>query len=143
MKTTSILTTIFNTNFLAYYRAHVAHVNVTGRNFISDHKLLGKVYEDLQAQVDTIAELLRTLKTMMPTSLNKVIAGSSISGDISGSADKLLKVVYDDLELLIKQHQTLVGIATEEKADEIANYAQDRILALKKLCWMLESTIGK
>ena len=39
----------FCDNFLCYFRSQVAHVNVVGRNFYSDHKLLGKIYEHLQA----------------------------------------------------------------------------------------------
>jgi cystathionine beta-lyase len=42
----------FAGNFVLYYRAHQAHVNIVGRNFASDHKLLEKVYEYLQGNID-------------------------------------------------------------------------------------------
>jgi DNA-binding ferritin-like protein len=98
MTTQEQLQQVFADNFVAYYRTHVAHVNILGRNFVSDHKLLGKIYEDLQGQTDQIAELLRTLQEFMPASLDQVIGSSQIStDDVAGSAEDLLMLVRDDL----------------------------------------------
>jgi DNA-binding ferritin-like protein len=47
----------------------------------------------------------------------------------------------EDLEYLVKEHRELITIATEEKQDQIANYAQDRVLALEKHIWMYRSTL--
>ena len=76
MNTLEQLIQVFNDNFTAYFRSHVAHVNIMGRNFVSDHKLLEKVYEDLQEQIDSIAEKIRTLDGFMPASLQEVINDS-------------------------------------------------------------------
>jgi DNA-binding ferritin-like protein len=127
---------------VAYFRAHVSHVNLVGRNFMSDHKLLGKIYEDLQTQTDSIAELLRTLQEFMPASLDAVIGSSQIStADVEGSADELLMLVRDDLEELRACHEELMEVAEADGHKEIANYAQDRILQLAKYIWMLDSTL--
>jgi DNA-binding ferritin-like protein len=37
----------FSANFVSYYRTHVAHVNIQGRMFYQDHKLLQKIYKFL------------------------------------------------------------------------------------------------
>lgn len=142
MTTTEQLTQVFNNNFVAYYRSHVAHVNITGRNFASDHELLLGIYESLQDQIDTIGELLRTLQEFMPDSIDDVLQNSSLPiGSLSGSSTELLSAVYDDIELLKEDYEELIRISTEEGHDEIANYAQDRVLALAKQCWMLRSTL--
>lgn len=142
MTTTEQLTQVFNNNFVAYYRSHVAHVNITGRNFASDHELLLGIYESLQDQIDTIGELLRTLQEFMPDSIDEVLQNSSLPiGSLSGSSTELLSAVYDDIELLKEDYEELIRISTEEGHDEIANYAQDRVLALAKQCWMLRSTL--
>jgi starvation-inducible DNA-binding protein len=142
MTTTEQLTQVFNDNFVAYYRSHAAHANITGRNFRSDHKLLQGVYERRQAQIDVIGELLRTLQEMMPTDLNEIISNSELSTDpIQGNADKLLELVYDDLEQLCECYKELNEIAEEEEHDEISNYAQEQILDLNKSLWMLRSTL--
>lgn len=142
MNTQEQLREVFNDNFMAYFRSHVAHVNIIGRNFASDHALLGGIYEDLQDQIDTVAELLRTLDEQMPNDLTEVIMGSSVeTGVMSGNADELLTSVMYDLEQLKMCHEELMEIAEKEGHKEIANYAQDRILAIAKFVWMLRSTL--
>jgi len=142
MTTESQLQQVFANNFVAYFRAHVAHVNIQGRNFMSDHKLLGKIYEDLQSQIDTTAELLRTLAEFMPASLETIMESSQISlADVLGDADQLLEDIKADLEELKASYEELMAISEEDGHKEIANHAQDRILTLAKYLWMLDSTL--
>ena len=142
MSTQQQLQQVFANNFVAYYRSHVAHVNIQGRNFYSDHKLLGKIYEDLQGQIDTIAELLRTLGEFMPASLEQVMGTSTVNfADITGDAQYLLEEIKADLEDLKGHNEELMMVAEADGHKEIANYAQDRILTLAKYVWMLDSTL--
>ena len=143
MTTVTQLTEVFNDNFMAYFRSHVAHVNIVGRNFASDHELLGGIYEELQGQIDTIAELLRSLGAFMPDNLMDVIDRSSVSTySMIGSADELISEVRGDLEQLKGCYEELMHVSSEEGHEEIANYAQDRILALAKHIWMLDATLS-
>ena len=136
------LTEVFNTNFVAYYRTHVSHVNIVGRNFYSDHKLLQKIYEELQGDIDTIAEFIRTLEAVMPESLGTVIEGSKIDDlDVFGSADELLESVLKDLTALISLYRELEEIAEEDDEDQISNFAQDRETVFTKFSWMLRATL--
>ena len=142
MTTVEALTQVFYDNFVAYFRSHAAHANVTGRNFASDHKLLQKTYEDLQAQIDTLGELLRTLQEFMPCDIQEILDNSNLdTGAIEGTAEELIEMGMSDLEYLVTEHRELIEIATEEKQDQIANYAQDRVLALEKHIWMYRSTL--
>jgi len=143
MTTAEQLTQIFKDNFVAYYRSHVAHANITGRNFRSDHKLLQGVYERRQAQIDVLGELLRTLKEYMPCDLSEVIAESQIGTDVlEGDADFLLECIKEDLEFLCNEYRELIVIAELEEQSQIANYAQEQVLDLDKSIWMLDSTLG-
>ena len=142
MNTQEQLTQIFKNNFVAYFRSHAAHVNITGRNFRSDHKLLQGVYERRQEQIDRIGELLRTMQEYMPCDINDVVSESTIPTDaIEGSADTLLETVMMDLEHLLDDFKTLIIIADNEGYDEIGNYAQDQALDLEKSIWMLRVTL--
>lgn len=143
MKTTEQLTQVFNDNFVAYFRSHVAHVNIMGRNFHSDHELLGGIYEELQGQIDTIAELLRSLKEFMPSDLQTVIADSHVpTFSMEGTSEELLSEVKDDLEHLKECYEELIKVSEDEGYDEIANYAQERVLSLAKHIWMLNATLS-
>jgi DNA-binding ferritin-like protein len=136
------LTQVFNDNFVAYYRSHAAHANVTGRTFRSDHKMLGGVYERRLAEVDKLGELLRTIQEFMPTDLFDILNNTTLPTDpIEGSADELLQLVQDDLEALRDCYIELELVATAESHEEIANYAQEQILDLNKSIWMLTSTL--
>ena len=142
MTTAELLTQIFKNNFVAYFRSHAAHVNITGRNFRSDHKLLQGVYERRQAEIDKIGEILRTCQEYMPCDITEVVADSTIPTDaIEGKADELLEAVMMDLEHLLEDFKALIVIATDEGLDEIGNYAQDQALDIEKSIWMLRSTL--
>lgn len=142
MTTAEQLTTVFNNNFVAYFRSHAAHVNITGRNFRSDHKLLQGVYERRQEQIDKIGEILRTMQEYMPCNIIDVINDSTIPTDsIEGSADTLLESVMMDLEHLLDDYKALIVIASKEGLEEISNYGQDQALDLEKSIWMLRSTL--
>lgn len=142
MTTAEQLTQVFYNNFVAYYRSHAAHVNVTGRNFRSDHKLLGGVYLRRQAEIDKIAEILRTMQEFMPSSLIDVCENSTIPTDaIEGSADEMLESVMMDLEHLLGDFRELQTISGDEGFNEIQNYAQDQILDIEKSIWMLKATL--
>jgi len=143
MNTTEQLTQIFKNNFVAYFRSHAAHVNITGRNFRSDHKLLEGVYERRQEQIDKIGEILRTQQEYMPCDIFELVQDSKIPTDaIEGSADKLLETVMMDLEHLLADFKELIVIADSEGLEEISNYGQDQALDLEKSIWMLRSTLS-
>jgi len=142
MTTAELLTQLFKNNFVAYFRSHAAHVNITGRNFRSDHKLLQGVYERRQAEIDKIGELLRTMQEYMPCDITEVVADSTIPTDaIEGKADELLETVMMDLEHLLEDYKALIIIASDEGLEEISNYAQDQALDIEKSIWMLRSTL--
>jgi len=143
MNTADQLLQVFNDNFVAYFRSHSAHVNIQGRNFQSDHTLLGEIYEDLQGQIDHIGELLRTLGEFMPRSIAEILDQSHIAdSDVDGNSDQLLELVKDDLEHLRDCYSELIVIAADDGNEPIGNYAQDRVLALNKYIWMLDSTLS-
>ena len=142
MNTADRLTQLFRDNFVTYLRAHAAHLNVTGRTFRSDHKMLEGVYTRRQEQIDRIGEILRSIQEYAPCDITELVAESRIPTDaIEGTADSLLETVMMDLEMLLDDFKELIGTANEEGLDEIANYAQDQALDLEKSIWMLRATL--
>lgn len=136
------LQAVFRDNFMAYYRAHVAHVNIQGRNFYSDHKLLGKIYQHLQDNIDHIAELIRTVGEFMPTDLQTVLVDAMIGDDpVTGTAQDMLEMVRTDLLALIDQYRQLDETAAEDELAEITDFAQAEIRALNQFVYFLDSTL--
>lgn len=142
MNTAQQLTQVFNDNFVTYFRSHAAHINIVGRNFRSDHKLLQGVYERRQAEIDVLGELIRTVGEFMPCCIADVLTDSHIMDlPVEGSADDMLESVRDDLEHLKECYQELIEISGNEGHTEIQNYAQEQVLDLSKSIWMLSSTL--
>ena len=137
-----ILEETFAANFVAYYRSHVAHVNIVGRNFASDHKLLQKIYEDLQGTIDPLAELLRTIGAKMPNDIATVLQISPFRDDpVEGDADELLQLVLDDQDKLMDLYKELDQAANLAGDIDISNFAQGRVGDHAKFRWMLRSTL--
>jgi DNA-binding ferritin-like protein len=135
---------VFAANFISYYRAHVAHVNVQGRNFYQDHKLLQKIYEYFQDNIDTLAEKLRTIKAEMPADLMTVLQISPIMDSPAwGSSTQLFEFVDESLETMIDQYKELYEAAELVDYIDISNFAQDQIGQLAKFRWMVEATTGE
>jgi DNA-binding ferritin-like protein len=132
----------FAANFVAYYKTHVAHVNIVGNNFYSDHKLLQKIYEDLQDNIDTYAEFLRIISSEMPKSLDDIIAISPITDSITtGDREELLTKVRNTLSSLQDMNVELYETAQSAGEIGIENFAQDRVNVLRKFIWMLDSIL--
>jgi starvation-inducible DNA-binding protein len=137
-----VLEETFSANFVAYYRSHVAHVNIIGRNFASDHKLLQKVYEDLQDNIDRLAELLRTIGAKMPNDIATVLAISPFRDEpTEGDSEELLQLVLDDQDRLMDLYKELDAAANEAGDIDISNYAQGRVGDHARFRWMLRSTL--
>lgn len=134
----------FAANFVSYYRSHVAHVNTVGRNFYADHKLLQKIYEYFQDNIDTLAEKIRTVKGTMPNSLANVLEISLLADrETTGTSLELLELVEENIEAMIDQYHELNDAAEAVNYIDISNYAQDQIGQLAKFRWMLESTLDE
>ena len=132
----------FSANFVCYYKSHVAHVNTKGRNFYQDHKLLKKIYEYLQEQIDPLAEKLRTCGAMMPNALSVVCETSPIEdSETEGSSVMLLQTVLDTVLELMDCYHKLRKEADAVDYTDISNMSDDAIGKLAKYKWQLEATI--
>ena len=133
---------VFASNFVAYWRSHSAHINIVGRSFYQDHKLLQKVYEYFQDNIDTIGERLRTVRAQAPDSIGTILDNSMIMDmPAEGDADDLLQQVLDLMDPLIDQYHELESAANAVDYTDITNFAQDQIAQLSKFRWMLEATL--
>ena len=129
-------------NFVAYYRAHSCHLNVEGRNFVSDHDLLGDIYEDLQGEIDTLGEIIRTVRDYAPMTIYDILSGSSIDETTTrGGANGMLEIVQDSLLDLVTSYQTIQELADSPEYEHISNHAQERVTSLEKFIWKLRSTL--
>ena len=129
-------------NFVAYYRAHSCHLNITGRNFTSDHRLLGKIYEDLQGEIDKLGEIIRTMYEYAPMTIEDILDTTTLDEKTTdGGADGMLTIVMESLEHLVACYYEIQNLSGDIEYAHIGNHAQDRVTTLEKFIWMLRSTL--
>jgi starvation-inducible DNA-binding protein len=132
----------FATNFQYYTKSHGYHVNVTGPDFYQYHKLLQKVYEDAQENIDSIAEEIRTLQATVPFSANRIMELSLIE-DAEDTPNALVMIsrILDDTEIVCEQIRVCRKLCEENKCFGLLNYLEQRLDDHYRLQWMLRSTI--
>ena len=141
-RTANKLEETFSSNFVSYYRSHAAHINIVGRSFYQDHKLLETIYEYFQDNIDTLGEKIRTVRGTAPSNIATILELSTIADRaVEGSSEDYLMTVLDAIDIMVDQYHELYEVAEEEKIIDISNFAQDQIGQLTKHRWMLEATL--
>lgn len=134
----------FATNFQYYVKAHGYHVNVTGPDFYEYHKLLEKVYDDAQENIDRIAEEIRTLDAIVPFSLNRIMDLSEVDdAEDTPTGLVMMKKILDDTEIVCETIRAARKLAEENECFGLLNYLEGRLDDHYKFQWMLRSTISK
>jgi DNA-binding ferritin-like protein len=137
------LTRTYGSVFVAYHRAHIAHINTRSRNFYGDHKLLKHIYGFLQDAIDTVGEKIQSCGLGgVPVSIADTMAVSSVEDlPVEGTADELLHTVWEDLNTLIDVYHDLTTAAREVNYPDVDNMAADHIGTIATFAWKIEATL--
>ena len=132
----------FADSFLFYLQTHYYHWNVEGRHFAQDHELFGKIYEDVQASLDTFAEQLRAMGTYAPAMFDRLKELSTIeqSDDIP-PADIMYQNLIDSNEKVLKSLNSAFDILEANHLHGFGDFVAGRIDAHSKHQWMLKSSL--
>jgi starvation-inducible DNA-binding protein len=128
--------------FALYAKSHYYHWNVEGPDFVQYHEFLGKIYEELFAAVDVIAEQVRALQSYAPAAHRMLMELTKIQDDntIPAALDMFKRLLADNETVM---EGLLTAYMSADAAGEVglSNFLQDRYDAHKKLAWMLRSLI--
>lgn len=128
------------TNFTLYLKTHMFHWNVEGPNFSEYHDFWTKVYEDLFAQSDVLAEFIRQTNTYAPGSLTVYSEISSIKDEDSfPSYKEMFSRFSSDNDIMIAMYSQLYEAAEAAKQYQISDFAAERLGVHKKHAWMVRS----
>ena len=128
--------------FAMYAKAHYYHWNVEGPNFVQYHDFLGKLYEELFAAVDVVAEEVRALQSYAPGVHRMLMELTKIQDDntIPAALDMFKRLLTDNDTVM---EGLIAAYMSADAAGELglANFLQDRMDIHKKHAWMLRSLI--
>ena len=126
--------------FALYAKAHYYHWNVEGADFVQYHDFLAKVYEELFAAVDVLAEEVRALDSYAPAAHRMLMELTKIQDDntIPGALEMIRRLQQDNDTV---RDGIVTAYMSADAAGELglANLLQDRLDIHKKLNWMLRS----
>lgn len=128
-------------NFAFYLKLHFFHWNVEGPNFPQYHKFFKKAYEEIWETSDTIAEHIRAIQGYAPGSFERFQEITRIKGQVDPlpAAEMFTHALADNYEMLTIIRETY-DAANAAGEIGLANFLQDRMIAHKKLGWMLRAT---
>ena len=141
---TEKLKVVLANTFALYLKTHNFHWNVEGPNFPQYHSFFDSLYNELWEATDGIAEHIRALDDYAPGSFSRFDILSSIKDEVRIlSAENMIKILYDDNEIVLKSIKEAYEEAEKSKECGVSNYLQDRYDVHKKHSWMLRSTLKK
>lgn len=121
-------------------KAQNYHWNVTGPNFAQYHEFFGELYEELNGSIDTTAEEIRKLGSLVPGSLSRYSELATIEDElmVPESAIMFARLARDN-DTIIQNLYAARAVADEIGAFGTVNYLEDRISTHEKHAWMLKS----
>jgi starvation-inducible DNA-binding protein len=127
-------------NFAFYLKAHNYHWNVEGPNFPQYHKFFGKLYQEIFAALDVIAEQIRALDAYAPGSFSRFSELTEIEDEVSipNGVEMARKLMTDNM-ILISTLSMAMKLAQEYGKEGLADFLAGRIDTHNKHGWMLRS----
>lgn len=124
--------------FLMNARAY--HWNIKGNLFFMLHEEFGKLYENLSADVDRIAERIRALGGIPMHKYSDYLKLSGIAeSETSYNATQIVAWICNDLLKTRKQLYSVMQAAQQEKDEGTINMMGDMIEAIEKTIWFWTS----
>jgi starvation-inducible DNA-binding protein len=135
------LLTLHSDNFVAAFKAHTYHFNITGPNFPQYHLLFKEVYETLDDQYDILGEQLRILGEKTPTSIREILDESNFKDNHNQTVSAMLPTLADTLEQLILCADILYAEAGSEGKSALETVIGDYSSAVSLLLYKVKSTL--
>lgn len=137
---TEHLSNALSDTYLLYTQTQGVHWNVVGPAFYSVHKLTEEQYEDLAEAIDEIAERIRALGQIAPSSFGQFEERSILdSQPQTDSAKEMLKSLADSNESTAFRLREAVNAAEQVNDVFTADMLTARIGAHEQAVWMLHS----
>ncbi|HVL56297.1 MAG TPA: Dps family protein [Burkholderiaceae bacterium] len=124
-----------------YFGARGAHWNVVGPNFGPLHEFFGEQYEQLDEEMDEVAERIRALGGRAPATIEGYARAKRIdegAGEAKSAAD-MIGGLLGGHEALIRQLRDDIEVAERNRDDGTADFLTGLLEDHEKMAWMLRA----
>ena len=142
---TGLLSKSLADEYVLYTKTRNYHWNVTGPHFNDLHKFFESQYDAIDADIDEIAERIRSLGAKTVATLVEFVKNSRIKespGDYP-SADKMVSNLVADHEALIQTLRSDISTCEENNDAGTADFITGLMEKHEKTAWMLRSVLEK
>ena len=134
------LKVLLATQYAYTIKAQLFHWNVEGSDFGQLHDFFGKIYDEVYDSIDTNAEYIRTLGEYTPGSFERFLELSQVTGQQKiPRARLMIEELLNDTQTVIDLLNRCFDSAESENQQGIANFIAERLDAMSKHRWMLQS----
>lgn len=122
------------------FKTHAVHWNVEGPLFYSVHNLTEAQYQDLFAAADELAERIRALGQLAPSTLTAIVASSIVKDEETRqSAGEMCADLAEDHARVAMRLHDLISAAASESDPVTEDLATQRAAFHEKAAWMLRA----
>jgi starvation-inducible DNA-binding protein len=122
------------------FKTHAVHWNVEGPLFYAVHNLTEEQYGNLFEAADDIAERIRALGHLAPSSLARITAHSVVQhSETPISAGDMCRDLAEDHSRVAQRMHDLITLAGEAGDPVTEDMATERAAFHQKAAWMLRS----
>lgn len=124
-------------------KAQNYHWNVTGPHFIEYHAFFQEIYEQVYADADAYAEVIRTLGMFAPGSLSRFAEMARINDEQTiPTPDVMFSRLASGNTIMLSLLNNTHADATEAKNFAVTSFIEERLQYHEKLGWKLNSLIA-
>ena len=132
----------FATTYAFLVKAENFHWNVTGPNFMQYHELFGKIYDEVDDELDNFAERVRAVRCYVPASFSQLSEHSTILDTLEVLPPaEMVRTLYVDNGKIHAALMQAYSLAESEGEHGLSAFLSERIDAHRKHGWMLYSTM--
>lgn len=127
-----------------YLKTQNFHWNVKGARFMSLHELFEKQYNELFLALDVIAERIRALGYLAPSTFTEFLRLTTIEeGDSKLPASEMVRKLMLDNEKISQSIRIFAAKAESAKDQATSDLFSTRSAAHEKAAWMLRSILDE
>ncbi len=139
---TATLAHLLGETYALYFQTQSFHWNVRGPQFFSLHRMFEAQYEDLAGAVDRLAERIRALGALAPSSLAELLRAGGLPLEHGAPPARSM------VETLLRGHERIGhamrdGAARAQQQGDTVTHdlLSDRAFHHDKTAWMLRATL--
>lgn len=140
-----LLTKLLADEYVLYTKTRNYHWNVVGSHFNDLHKFFESQYDAIDADIDDIAERMRSLGGKTPATLTEFLKNSRLRehpGEFP-TADKMVSNLATDHESVIQTLRSDIVTCEDNNDAGTADFLTGLMEKHEKTAWMLRSVLEK